>query len=184
VKEDDSAQRKGVIAWFSRSAAKLAGIFMMIAMCVSVIDFSGRFLFNIPLVGGVEMVRTFLVIIVFFGLAHTQLQDEHIRMDLLLSYISRRAKWLVELFGLLLATVVYAFITYATIPVMIQSVARGEYETGLIPFPMWPARIFMSAGLFLLVLQLLADLYRKLTVEKKALAASEKAGEEVKWSQF
>ena len=128
--------------------------------------------------------NTFLVVIVFFGLAQTQLNDDHIRMDLLLNYSSGRAKLALEIFGLTLALLLYAFITYTTIPVMIHSIAIGEYETGLIPFPMWPARIFMSLGLFLLVLQLAADLVRKVTLNRKTLAVSGQTREEIKWTQF
>jgi TRAP-type mannitol/chloroaromatic compound transport system permease small subunit len=149
-----------------------------------VIDLSGRFFFNSPLAGGVELVRTFLVMIVFFGLAYTQLKDEHIRMDLLLSHSSRNVKCALEIFGLLIALFVYAFITYATIPVMIQSVVRGEYETGLIPFPMWPARIFMCIGLFLIVFQLISDLVLKLSSIKDLHVASEETGMEEKWNKF
>lgn len=184
VGEDKSTQWKGMIVWLSRRAAQLSGIFMITAMITIIFDLSGRYFFNSPLPGSVELVRTFLVVLVFFGLANTQRKDEHIKMDLLLNYISPRVKLLLEIFGLSIALLVYAFTTYATIPVVIQSVIHGEYETGLIPFPMWPARIFMGVGLLLLVLQLVCDLIQKIAFGKNSFAVSKKTEGENKWNQL
>lgn len=163
MKSSNRGLLERIVAWLSRKAAALAGGLIFFIMLAIMVDVSGRYIFNSPLLGGIELNRSLLVVVVFFGLAYTQLEEGHIRMDLLLIRVSAKGKLILDIFALVIALLVYAYITYATIPVTIRSILRGEYETGLIAFPMWPARLFMSIGLLFLVLQLVADLKSKLT---------------------
>jgi|WetSurMetagenome_2_1015567.scaffolds.fasta_scaffold59943_2 TRAP-type mannitol/chloroaromatic compound transport system permease small subunit len=147
-----------IIVWLSRKTANFSGFLIIFMMLTIVVDVFGRYVFNRPLVGGVELNRTLLVIIVFFGLAFTQLNQGHIRVDLLLIRASPKWGLILEAFALMIAIPVYGIVAFATIPVTIQSIVIGEYETGLIPFPIWPSRLFMSVGMFLFTFQLVADL--------------------------
>ena len=147
-----------IIVWLSRTTANFSGLLIIIMMLTIVVDVFGRYAFNRPLIGGVEFNRTLLVIIVFFGLAFTQLKKGHIRVDLLLIRASPKWGLILEVFALIIAIPVYGVIAFATIPITIQSIIIGEYETGLIPFPIWPSRLFMTGGRFLFTLQLFADL--------------------------
>ena len=177
MKASNGRHIERTFAWLSKKAATLGGVLILVMMLAIVVDVSGRYLFNSPLLGGIELNRTLLVVVVFFGLAYTQLEDGHIRMDLLMVRVSPRLKLILEIFSLVIALSVYVYITYTTIPVTIRSILRGEYETGLIPFPMWPARLFMSIGLFILTLQLVADLKSKLTTRDSSRSSTEKTPE-------
>lgn len=134
----------------------------MVMMVAIAVDVAGRYLFGNPLPGGVELNRSLLVVAVFGGVSYTQLRKAHITVDVVVARVSTRLRLILERFGLLIALVVYAFMTYTTIPVTYHSIIIREFETGLIPFPMWPARLATSIGLFILTLQLVADSKAKL----------------------
>lgn len=151
-----------VITTLCKGAGLCSGVLIVIMMLTIVADVSGRFFLNRPLLGGVEFNRTLLVIVVFFGTAYTQFRDGHIRMDLLLIRLSERSRLVLEFGSLLLALLVYGYITYATIPVTIQSIRIAEFETGLIAFPMWPARLLMSIGMLFFTFQIAVDTRAKL----------------------
>ena len=103
-----------------------------------------------------------MVIIVCFGLGYAQLHKAHIRVDLIFVYVPARFRLALELFSLFTALVVYAAVSYTTIPITYHSLIIREYETGAIPFPVWPARLALLFGLLMLVLQLVADIKMKL----------------------
>lgn len=123
---------------------------MMVAVTA---DVGGRHLFNSPIPGVTELARMLLVYTVCFALGYTELMKRHIRMELVLTRLSPKRRMLVEGLQLLLALVFIGFATYAASVVAHTSTLQGEYETGLIDFPMWPGRIALAIGCLMLSLQ-------------------------------
>ena len=167
MKESSGRYLESIVSWVSRKTAYISGFLIIVMMFTIIIDVLGRYFLNRPLVGGVEFNRTLLVVIVFFGLAFTQLNAGHIRIDLLLIRVPRKVRLILDIFALLLALIIYSIITYSTIPVTIRSIIIGEYETGLISFPMWPARLLMSIGMLMFTLQVFIDLISTMSSSKK-----------------
>lgn len=156
-----------VCGCLSTICGTMAGWSVIVAMLVMVIDVIGRYVFNNPLLGSVELNRILLVAIVFLGVSYAQLSKAHVRVDLVLSRTSSRLRLILEACALLIALVLFALMLYAAIPVAYNSIIIREYETGVIPFPMWPARVILTIGLFIFVLQLVADTkatFRELSV--------------------
>lgn len=153
--------RTGPAAWvaaLSKWAGAISG-FLIVAMAVTIlVDVGGRQFFNRPLPGGVELNRTFLVAVVFFGLALTQLRDGHIRVDILLMRLTSRWRQALDRLALVLGVATFALIAYMTVPSALRAYRIGEYEIGIVNFPMWPARFLLTIGLGLFVLQLFADM--------------------------
>lgn len=158
--DDQSARDSdGWVGLLSKAAGAIAG-FLIILMTVTIlIDVFGRALFNQPLPGGVQLNTTLLVGVVFLALALTQLRKGHIRVDILLVRLSADWYHRLNLVALALGAATFAVISYITLPVALRAFRIGEYETGIINFPMWPARFLLTIGLALFALQLVSDLW-------------------------
>lgn len=82
---------------FERFLALIAGIFTLILMALAVVSVGGRELFERPLPGYVDWISQALPFIAFMGLAFTQRDGGHIRMDIVIGQLRGRALWFAEL---------------------------------------------------------------------------------------
>ncbi len=146
-----------VVAFVSQmlGAAAILCVFIMIISTVA--DVSGRYLFNSPILGTVELNRTLLVFTVFFTLGLAQLRRRHIRVDAVLGKLPVKARVLADSFALLLALVFVGMVTYGSAVVAYDATIMGEYETGIINFPMWPGRVAIAIGMLILCIQYMVD---------------------------
>ena len=117
----------------------------------------GRYLFNSPIQGATPISETFLVYIVAFTLAYTQLVKRHIRMEMLLVRLRPKPRDLVNGVTLILALFYMGLMIYATSANAYRSVIAGEYETGLINVPLYPGRIALALGCLIFGIQYVVD---------------------------
>jgi len=72
-----------------RKVALFFGYLGSIAMClmavIVTVDVSGRFLFNKPLRGGIEIVEELMVCVIFLMLAYVTEKEKHIKVDIFIS---------------------------------------------------------------------------------------------------
>lgn len=97
--------------------------------------------------------------------ASTLLQNEHIRIDIFYGTRSRRTQHWIDLFGhvfFLMPFVILA--TWLLVPYVWIAYSRGEMSSNSGGLIIWPARAFLLAGFFLLVLQGLSEIIKKIAV--------------------
>lgn len=136
----------------------LAVVFISLMMISTVADVTGRYLFNSPIVGTIELNRMLMVYAVFFTIAYAQLVKQHIKIDIALDRMPPKTRLVFEGLGLLFALAVMGFITYGASIAAYQETLLGEAETGIINFPVWPGRIAVALGSLVLCLQYIMDI--------------------------
>lgn len=88
---------------------------------------------------------------VFFGLAFTFNTGGHIRLTILLSKLTDKARKVFEVFALLVAISIVAFIAYYTCYTVYESFDFGDVSDTYLPMPLWIVQMPMAIGsLFLL----------------------------------
>ncbi len=107
-----------------------------------------------------ESAELLMVAIVFLGLAYTQSQHGHVRMELLVIRLSPRWRNTLEVFTLLLSLGLFVIITYKSWGNAYQSWQMKDVTMGLIDWPVWPAKILVPIGSGLLSLRFIAHLLR------------------------
>ncbi len=107
-----------------------------------------------------ESAELLMVAIVFLGLAYTQSQHGHVRMELLVIRLSPRWRNTLEVFTLLLSLGLFVIITYKSWGNAYQSWQMKDVTMGLIDWPVWPAKILVPIGSGLLSLRFIAQLLR------------------------
>lgn len=162
----------------------VAGAMLFGTMLVVVADVGLRYFFHAPLTWSYDLVSLYLMVgIFFFALSDTLQHEEHVCVDLLHKYMSRRMRHFVETLGHACGVVVFAAIVCMTMGRTIHSFQASEVSPGAIPWPMWlsAAAVPLGAGLMLLrmVYRLaghLASLFTEQSlVELPPLAGAEKA---------
>ncbi|MBT4939626.1 MAG: TRAP transporter small permease, partial [Rhodospirillaceae bacterium] len=93
---------------FNMAAA--AAIFGMMILGVAQIGL--RSIFNMPIVGYIDLVELSMATMAFLGAAYCQRVGAHIRMELLIGKLHGRALWLAETFGTLVALFIIGVLIY------------------------------------------------------------------------
>ncbi len=127
---------------------------MVLVSCDAVL----RYAFNSPVAGVLEGVELLLVFAVFASLAKTQADCGHISIGVLTERLGERARAGLRVVTALLAFALFSTMTWATGGLAWRSWQSGEYSAGLIAFPIYPTRIMVTVGCFLLCLQLVSEL--------------------------
>lgn len=123
----------------------------------------GRYLFNRPILGHVEIVELVMAGIVFFGLAFTEKVGGHPRMELFVTRVlkERRIRYIVESFTLLLALFLFVIITIYSTEVSFLSSIRTADVTPTLFWPTWPSKLCIPVGSFFLCLRLVVEIIQR-----------------------
>jgi TRAP-type C4-dicarboxylate transport system permease small subunit len=131
-------------------------IFVMV--CTIVPDSIGRFFFSKPIHGTLELNMLLMSAIVFLGLAWTQSQRGHVRVELLISRAKPTLRSALNIICWAIAFSLFLAITIGGTEEAINSVRIGENLWGVKKFPVWPGKILAAFGSGLLCVQFLIDI--------------------------
>ncbi len=97
--------------------------------------------------------------------AYTLKQNEHIRIDILYGLWSRRVQHWIDLIGHVLFLMPFSLLmVYFLVPYVRTSVRSGEMSTNAGGLIIWPAKALMLIGFFLLMLQGISEIIKKIAV--------------------
>jgi len=143
------------------SAVAIAALAALAA--VTVIDVAGRYLFNKPLLGAIEMSEFLMVFLSFGGLALAELRNGHITVDFFVSALPERARALLEAAGALLGIVFWGFVAWRATVHSSRIWAAGEVSANL-TVPTWPFYLAVTVGSGLLALALIGRVVRSVRI--------------------
>jgi TRAP-type C4-dicarboxylate transport system permease small subunit len=141
VLTDDS-----IVSWLDRHLHRLEHVFALISgiavfalVMLAVVSVGGRNFMNQPIPGYVDWIEQVMPLIAFMGIAYTQREGGHIRMDLIVGKLRGRAIWLAELFTTLLILVLMLLLVWGTFAHFLRSFDMSQ--------PMWSRDSSMDIGL-------------------------------------
>ena len=120
--------------------------------------------------------------------AYTLKQNEHIRIDIVYGMFSRRKQHWIDLFGHIFFLMPFVLLmTYYYVPFVLFSVRSGEVSSSAGGLVIWPAKLMLLIGFFLLALQGISEIIKKIAVMRGIIedptpfiSAHEAAEEEAK----
>jgi TRAP-type C4-dicarboxylate transport system permease small subunit len=134
--------------------ANLCGLLVMILMFIIVVDSGGRFLFEKPFQGAVEISRIVLAWVLFGSLAFALVKGTHIRILLLLSRFPMNIRVTMEIIFYLLSIGFFALAMYAGWQQFLESYLIDEIMPSPIRIPFWLGKLAVPVGCFIFVFQL------------------------------
>ena len=98
-----------------------------------------------------------------FCAGYTLLHNQHVRIDVLTSHLSKRARAWIDLLGALFFLLPMAIaIMWMSWPVFVQAYELHEISTNAGGLIVWPARLMVPVGFFLLILQGVSEIIKRI----------------------
>jgi TRAP-type mannitol/chloroaromatic compound transport system permease small subunit len=159
----------GFLLTFSRAVDKLSAGFAVIAdylVLIAVLISAGnallRYTLNMSSNGLLEIQWYMFAGMVLLGASYTLRLNEHVRVDLIYSVLSTRARLLVDIFGfIVLFLPVIGYLFSLTLPFFWRSFVSGEVSMNAGGLILWPAKATLPLGFGLLFLQGLSELIKR-----------------------
>lgn len=147
----------------TRACAVLSGVAILLMMLAGAADIFSTNLDMIglksrPIPATFEFMGAMMVVTVFLAVSFAQHKRQHIRVEVIVRRFPKPLRILSEVLQHTLAIIVFAFIARFTWPAAIHAFNVGEYATGIVNFPLWPARFVLAFGVTLMTIQCLFDL--------------------------
>ena len=129
-----------------RVLALCSGLAVFGLMVLAVVSVSGRNFFNAPVPGYVDYIEQAMPLIAFMGVAYTQRDGGHIRMDMLVGALKGRLLYAVELITTLLILILMVLLVWGTWAHFQRSFDFGSpmwsRDSSMdIALPIWPAKL-------------------------------------------
>lgn len=137
----------------------IGGTILIMMMVLVSADVLGRYIGNAPLHGTNELVEFLMVGLFYFTVSHAQALRTHIRVELLITYLSPRLRIKFDIFCHLLGLFIFALIAWQSGRAALQAWKLGETTFGVILFPLFPSKILVPLGCLLLCLRLGKDIW-------------------------
>lgn len=143
--------------------ALLSGLAVFSLMMLAVISVTGRHSINQPLPGYVDWIEQAMPLIAFMGVAYTQRNGGHIRMDILVSFLKGRSLWAVEFITAFLMLAVMLLLIWGSWAHFGRSfdfsAPLWSRDSSMdIALPLWPAKLLAPVAFSVLALRLALQL--------------------------
>lgn len=144
---------------------------IFVAILVSAANAVVRKMFGVSSNAWLEL-QWYLFGAVFMLCAPWTLQlNEHIRIDIVASRLSRRVTNIIEIACIVLFLMVFsALMVWLSVPFVFESLKSGEASTNAGGLILWPAKALILIGFALLLLQGASELIKRIAIMRGALA--------------
>ena len=166
VLSDDSlvSQLDRSLVWLERKMALVSGLAVFSLMILAVISVGGRNFFAQPIPGYVDWIEQAMPLIAIMGIAYTQREGGHIRMDLLVGNLRGRPMWAAEFTTTLAILILMVLMVWGSWAHFQRSFDLNapwwSRDSSMdIRLPLWPAKLVVPVAFFVLCLRLALQLF-------------------------
>jgi TRAP-type mannitol/chloroaromatic compound transport system permease small subunit len=140
---------------------------VLVAVLISCANAVVRKAFNVSSNSFLEIQWYLFSAIFLFCAGYTLLRNQHVRIDVIAGRLSPRAQAWIDILG----TIFFLFpmsimIMYLSWPVFVMAYERGEVSSNAGGLIVWPARLMVPIGFFLLIVQGLSELIKRVAFLK------------------
>ena len=148
---------KKKIEQFTNIALSIGMGWVIVMMMLTTIDVAGRYFLSKPIPGGIEMSEFMLAIFGILGMAYTHQSGANVKVTMLTAVFPPRLASLTETITLLLSLQIVALLAWYGIVSGIEEFHLGT-TTDTLGIPIYPLYFLLSAGAWLLCLELLVNI--------------------------
>ena len=160
VLTDDSTLSK-LDQWlfkFESLLTLLGGIVIFLLVFLAVTNILGRWIFNYPVDGYIDWVEQSMTFFAFLGIAFTQREGGHIRMDIIIGTLKGRSLWFAELVSTTLMFLLTLILIYGSFLHFKRAYTIGDTSFD-INLPIWPSKLVVPIALSILALRLFLQMW-------------------------
>ncbi len=153
--------------WVAKSALVVAAIFLVLMALHVSLDVGLRYVFGKSFPGTLEIVSFYyMVAIVFLPLAYVELQQEHIRVDVVVGRFSPPVQLAFYLFAGMLGLTFFGMLCYQSYLDAVRATVRAETAMANFKFYLWPSRWALPVGFAAMCLAILANMIKALRLRQ------------------
>jgi TRAP-type mannitol/chloroaromatic compound transport system permease small subunit len=136
---------------------------VLIMVLVSAANATSRYALNLASNAWLELQWYLFAAVFLLCAGYTLLHNEHIRIDVVAANLSRRKQIWIDVFGLVFFLLPMSiFIMWLSWPIFMNAWTSGEISGSAGGLIRWPARLLVPMGFFLLSLQGLSELIKRI----------------------
>ncbi|MBC7804502.1 MAG: TRAP transporter small permease subunit [Candidatus Parcubacteria bacterium] len=143
----------------------LAEWLVLLSCLISAGNAFSRYAFGISSNAWLEIQWYMFAAVIMLGASYTLKRNEHVRVDIVYANVSTRRQMSIDIFGFIVfmlpATVI---MTYLSWPIFYNSWALGEISANAGGLIRWPVKIMLPLGFFLLSLQGISELIKRIAM--------------------
>lgn len=158
--------------YFYLTSAVLSGSCLVVMTLLILAQIGARML-GIIIPSSEDFAGWLLSATIFFGLAYTFNSGGHIRVTILLSRLSGKTRFIVELFNLLVGLAICAYLAYYTAYTVYESYIYEDVTDTYLAVPLWIIQSPMALGSLFLTLAMSDGLVTALSGKIPGFAAQE-----------
>lgn len=136
----------------------MGGVVIFLIVMISTVNILGRWFFTMPVNGYIDWIEQFMAFFAFLGIAYTQREGGHIRMDMLVSKLRGRFLYVTELFTSLIILFLTLVLIYGSSLHFLRAYNLGDTSLD-IDLPTWPAKLVVPVALTFLALRLIIQIW-------------------------
>jgi len=136
---------------------------VLVAVVISAANATVRKLFNYSSNSFLE-IQWYLFSMIFLLLAgYTLKHNEHVRIDIISGHLTPRARAVIDILGTVFFLLPVALLIMGlSWPVFVDAWVRNEVSTNAGGLTIWPARLMVPVGFFLLAVQAVSELIKRI----------------------
>ena len=140
---------------------------VLAAVLISAANAVVRKAFNVSSNSFLEIQWYLFSVVFLFCAGYTLLRNQHVRIDVIAGRLSPQAQAWIDILGTIFFLMPMAItIMWLSWPVFVQAYQRGEVSTNAGGLLIWPARLLVPIGFFLLVIQGFSELIKRVAFLK------------------
>ena len=140
---------------------KVSSVLLFIMPLPVLFDVISRLTVKGSMPGGIEIEEFFMLFVVYFGVGFTQIDEGHIRIDLITSKFPEWLQNVLNTFVYLISTWLFFLLSYLLVKSGVDKLHHGELSFAL-AIPIWPFWFFAALGVLVLAVTVLLDFLKAL----------------------
>ncbi len=150
------------IDWLNEHVGKFTYWLILAAVLISTGNAIVRYVLDTSSNAWLELQWYLFSFVFLFCAGYTLLHNQHVRIDIVTGGLSARAKAWIDIFGTLFFLLPMAItIMWLSWPVFTDAYRSGEVSTNAGGLLVWPGRIMVPLAFFLLILQAVSELIKR-----------------------
>jgi TRAP-type mannitol/chloroaromatic compound transport system permease small subunit len=153
----------GLIDALNERVGRLGYWLILVMVLISAGNATVRYAFDRSSNAWLEIQWYLFSAVFLFCAGYTLLHNQHVRIDVITSHLSRRARAWIDILGTLFFLLPMAIaIMWMSWPVFVDAYVHHEVSSNAGGLTVWPARLMVPIGFFLLVLQGFSELIKRI----------------------
>lgn len=146
---------------FNDWAGKVVSYLSLVLMMIVLIGVLARYVFSVPFIWGFPLNRQVFGVFILFAGVYAMLADAHLRVEILYTRFSSKAKYVAGVIDLALFAIFMVVLIWQSGWMAGNSIINGELSQGSPKVPLYTIKAFIPVVAVLFLLQGISSFFRK-----------------------